>query len=203
MSTTRKRRNNQNADFDDRKFERGAKERAEAPIEFTGYEKRKRCPKGTSWNKGSSSCQPNFSILGDPIGALKETILEKPKSKSKSLSKTKSKSLSKTKTMSKSVSTVLMPKSVSTMLMPKSVSMPKSTKLTTMSKTKTMTPKLTTMSKTKTMTPKSTTMSKTKTMSLSPKFSSKKKSASKSKFMGLDDFYSSNVDLGKKVGINV
>ena len=199
MSTTRKRRNNQNADFDDRKFERGAKERAEAPIEFTGYEKRKRCPKGTSWNKGSSSCQPNFSILGDPIGALKETILEKPKSKSKSLSKTKSKSLSKTKTMSKSVSTVLMPKSVSTMLMPKSVStmlmpksvsMPKSTKLTTMSKTKTMTPK-------------STTMSKTKTMSLSPKFSSKKKSASKSKFMGLDDFYSSNVDLGKKVGINV
>jgi hypothetical protein len=109
------------------------------PVEFTGYEKRKKCPKGTSWNKGSSSCQSNFSILGDPLGALKETI--EPKSKSKS----KTKTMSNTKQSSKTKSPI------------------------------------------------------------KTNFSNKKKSSSKlkkSNFIGLDDFYSSSVDLGKKMGLN-
>lgn len=111
---TRK-RNNQFADFDAKVFERGAKERAQKkPVEYTGYETRKRCPKGTRWNSKSQSCQSQsvLSILGDPLGALRESVLPLKKTASKSKSKTmsmpkvtKSRSMSKTQSMPKSSTT--------------------------------------------------------------------------------------------------
>jgi hypothetical protein len=154
---TRKRRNNQYADFDERVFERGAKERAQVPIEYAGLQQRKKCPKGTRWHKDTKLCEANVNVLGDPIGALTETILVVPR-KTVSFKKTKSK----------------IPKSLSS----------------------------------------SSPNSKTKSLSkrkLNFSSSSKKKKSSsqtssaklrKSKFMGLDDFYSSDVDLGKKIGLN-
>ena len=196
--TTRKKRNNQYADFDERKFERGAKERAQVPIEYTGLKQRKRCPKGTRWHKETSSCQPNIpSVLGDPIGALTETIILKPKKSN--LTKSKSSSRIPKMPTAKSMTPAKTKSMTSTKLLTSTSSAMPSTELLTstssaMPSTELLTP-TSTAKKTKTLT-------KTKSMtSTSSRRRRSRKSAklSKSKFMGLDNFYSSNVDLGNKI----
>ena len=184
--STRKKRNNQYADFDERKFERGAKERAQVPIEYTGLKQRKRCPKGTRWHKETSSCQPNIpSVLGDPIGALTETIILKPK---KSITKSKSSSRIPKMPTAKSMTPATSSAMPSTELLTSTSSAMPSTELLT----STSTAKTKTLTKTKSMTSTSSRRRRRKKKSSSAKLS-------KSKFMGLDDFYSSNVDLGNKI----